>query len=98
MQDEVYGLTRKQRVQGHIRALSEEVLAEIKDREGLHPDRWVPAGEVKAALELNFVCVPKAGRQYGEKGWLFAILARLLEDRELVEFKKFGSRSYYRSR
>lgn len=90
-------MNRKERVQEHIDALADEVLEEIKAREGLHPDRWVPASDVKNELELNFVCVPKANKQYGERGWLFAILARLLEDKDLVEFKKMGSRSYYRS-
>ena len=91
-------MNRKDRVHKHIDAIAGEVLDEIKAREGLHSDRWVPASEVKNELELNFICVPKAGKQYGEKGWLFGILMRLLEDRDLVEFKKSGSRSYYRSK
>ena len=91
-------MNRRERVQEHIDAIANEVLEEIKAREGLHPDRWVPASDIKNHLELNFVCVPTAGKQYGERGWLFGILARLLEDRDLVEFNKNGSRSYYRSK
>lgn len=91
-------MNRKERIHEHIDAIADEVLGEIKTREGLHPDRWVPASDVKNALELNFVCVPQAGTQYGERGWLFGIIARLLEDRNLVEFSKAGSRSYYRSK
>lgn len=44
----------------------------------------VPAAHIKNSLRLNFVAVPKAGKQYGEKGWLFAILARMLEDENLL--------------
>ena len=91
-------MNRKERVHEHIDAIAAEVLDEIKAREGLNPDRWVPASEVKNHLALNFVAVPTAGTQYGEKGWLFSIIARLLEDRELVEFNKDGSRSFYRSK
>src|SRR5690606_35937529 len=36
--------------------------------------------------------------QYGPKGWLFAILARMLEDQGRLEHKKVGSRSFCRSR
>jgi len=75
-----------------------EVLAYIKDSELLFEDRWVPAADIKSKLELNFVAVPKLATQYGEKGWLFAILARMLEDKALVEYEKRGSRAYYRSK
>jgi hypothetical protein len=44
------------------------------------------------------VAVPREGEQYGEKGWLFAILARMLEDEGLVEYRKDGNRAFYRSR
>jgi hypothetical protein len=46
------------------------------------------ARRIKNALELNFLAVPKEGEQYGEKGWLFAILARMLEDKGFVDHKK----------
>ena len=91
-------MNRKERVHEHIDAIANEVLDEIKAREGLHPDRWVPATEIIHELELKFVCVPQAGKQYGEKGWFFAVVARLLEDRDLVEFRNDGSRSFYRSK
>ncbi len=70
----------------------EECQPKFKDMEG-----WVPAAELKRALDLNFVAVPVEGKQYGEKGWVFATLARMLEDKSLVEYKKSGSRAYYRS-
>jgi len=76
-----------------------EVLAFIKDSEFKFKDqdRWVPAVEIKNNLDLNFVAVPRSGKQYGEKGWVFATLARMLEDKSLVEYKKTESRVFYRS-
>lgn len=76
-----------------------EILAYIRENEPKFKDQegWVPASEIKQALELNFVSVPRSGKQYGEKGWVFASLARMLEDKGLVEYRKTGSRAYYRS-
>lgn len=73
------------------------ILAFVKTRESFHPERWVPIVEVKATLALNLVAVSQSSKQYGEKGWVFASLARLLEDEGLLEYKREGSRSYCRS-
>ena len=88
-------MNRKERIHQQIDVLANEILEYIKDKESLFPERWVPASEVKAELDLNFVAVPQSNKQYGPKGWLFAILARILEDKNLVDFKKVGSRSFY---
>ena len=90
------GIDRKIAIHLHIEAASTELLEFVKERSPLSRDGWVPASEIKQALSLNFVAVPKAGKQYGEKGWLFAILARMLEDRGLLEHRKSGSRAFYR--
>lgn len=89
---------RKHVVHSLIRALAFEVLEFIRSTERQYPDRWVPAVDIKNALELNFVAVPQDNEQYGEKGWLFAILARMLEDEGAVDYKKEGSRAFYRTR
>lgn len=89
-------MSRKDRIHQHISDIGIEILGFIQEREAHYPERWVPASEIKGTLELNFVAVPKANKQYGEKGWLFAIVARQLEDKGLVEFSKQGSRSFYR--
>jgi hypothetical protein len=81
----------------HLEACALEVLSFVKESEHEHEDRWVPTAKIKEALALNFVAVPKDSKQYGEKGWLFAILARMLEDNGKLEYKKNGSRSYCRS-
>jgi hypothetical protein len=88
---------RKDVIHNLIDAIAFEVLEFIKVEERNFEDGWVPATEIKGKLELNFVAVPKSNEQYGEKGWLFAISARLLEDKGLIEFKKESSRSFYKS-
>ena len=50
----------------------------------------------KNSLSLNFDAAPSKGVQRGEKGWLFAILARILEDQGLLEYKIVRRRAFYR--
>jgi hypothetical protein len=90
-------MSSKEKIHHLLHQCCDELLLVVKDRESLHPDRWVPAAELKKSLELNFVAVPKGSKQYGEKGWLFATLARMLEDQGRLEYRREGSRSYCRS-
>ncbi len=92
-------MSHKENLHRLLQAAAIELLAFIRESEAQFQadDHWVPASEIKSKLELNFVAVPKSGKQYGEKGWLFATLARMLEDQGLVEYQKIGSRAYYRS-
>lgn len=86
----------KENIHNLIKKISMEVLGFIKEEESKFKDRWVPTAHIKNSLELGFVAVPKANKQYGEKGWLFAIIARMLEDQNLIEYKKSGSRAFCR--
>lgn len=90
-------MSHRQRLHENLRACATELLAFVRDAESAHPDRWVPTVKVKEALALNLLAVPRASKQYGEKGWLFAILARMLEEEGLLEYCKSGSRSYCRT-
>lgn len=90
-------MDRKALIHNHLKMIANELLAYIQENEAKYPEKWMPASDIKKALDLNFVAVPKQNAQYGEKGWLFAILARMLEDNNQVEFKKEGSRSFYRA-
>ncbi|MGM9489739.1 hypothetical protein [Ideonella sp. YS5] len=90
-------MNHKDRIHFLLHECANEVLAFVRERESLHAGRWVPAVEVKESLQLNFVPYPKSSEQHGEKGWLFAILARMLEDRGALEYKRDGSRSFCRS-
>jgi hypothetical protein len=87
----------KATVHRHLHDAALAILEFVRTREPFHADRWVPIVEVKNSLALNLVAVSKSSKQYGEKGWVFASLARLLEDEELLEYKREGSRSFCRS-
>lgn len=90
--------SRKDRIRKMVRQLASEVYEFIQESEGEYPDRWVPAADIKNTLGLRYSVVPRSRIQYSEKGWLFAILARMLEDDGRLEYKKVGSRAFYRSR
>ncbi len=90
-------MTHKEAMHTLVDEMARELLEFIKENESSYHDRWVPSVDIKRALSLNFVCVPKNNTQYGEKGWLLAILARILEDKNLIEHKKSGNRAYFRS-
>lgn len=91
-------MDRRAAIHRHLEAAANELFEFIKERMPLANEGWVPASEVKQSLAVNFVAVPKAGKQYGERGWLFATLTRMLEDRELLEYRKVGSRAFYRAK
>jgi hypothetical protein len=92
-------MTRKDTIHKLLNDAAMELLASIKDSESefTDQDNWVPSAVIKNKLDLNFVAVPKSRTQYGKKGWVFASLARMLEDKFLVEYKKIGSHAFYRS-
>lgn len=81
-----------------LNVIAFEMLNFIRISESSFNDRWVPAIHIKDSLELNFVAVPQENEQYGEKGWLFAILARILEDQNTLEYRKEDNRAFYRTR
>jgi len=92
-------MNRKDVIHKLLNDAATELLAFIKDCEPKFKDQeyWVPAADIKENLDLNFVAVPRIGKQYGPKGLVFATLARILEDKSLVEYKKIGNRAFYRS-
>jgi hypothetical protein len=90
-------MDHKQNIHAYLLQSADELLAFIRSCEADYSERWVPDIHIKTALALNFVATPQAGKQYGPKGWLFAILARILEDQGRLEHKRTGSRSFSRS-
>ena len=90
-------MDHKQAIHSLLNVIAFELLQFIKESESSFEERWVPSIHIKEKLELNFISVPKGNKQYGEKGWFFAIVARTLEDQTLVEYKKEGTRAFYRS-
>ena len=88
----------KDKIHGLLQECCNEVLAYIRQRESLYADGLVPATDVNEGLGINFSAVPKKSKDpMGQKGWLFATFARMLEDAGLLEHHKKGSRSYYRA-
>jgi hypothetical protein len=90
-------MDRKKRIHDLLSKMADDLLGYIKEQELFYQDRWVPSVYIKKELNLNLVCVPKNNKQYGEKGWLLAILARMLEDQGRIEHHKVGNRAFFRS-
>ncbi|MBW1616528.1 MAG: hypothetical protein JRJ49_08365 [Deltaproteobacteria bacterium] len=91
-------MNSKKKIHDLIKKISNELLIYIKDKEPLYEERWVPRTEITKELDLNFFAVPKANKQYGEKGWFFSIIARMLEDEGLIEYEKLEGRAFYRTK
>jgi hypothetical protein len=91
-------MNRKESIHALINKCADELLSFIKENEEDGKDRWVSTAYIKKSLELNLVAVPQCNVQHGARGWLFATLARILEDKGLIDYEKRGSRSYCRSR
>jgi len=89
-------MSHKQKVHEFFSLMSNEVLAFIKESESGFPEGWVPATYIKDQLELKLSSYPQSNKIDNKTGWLFAIIARYLEDNKSLTFKKDGSRSYYK--
>lgn len=89
-------MNRKDAIQSLIQVMAFELLQFIAETESSFEQKWVPATHIKDRLGLNFAAVPSKGVQRGEKGWLFAILTRILEDQGLLEHKTIGRKALYR--
>lgn len=85
----------------HIHKLLDEISNElhgfIKTSEANFDDGWVPATYIKDELGLKLSSYPKENKIDNKTGWFFSTLARYLQDKNKVEFKKLGNRSYYRT-
>ena len=91
-------MKRKDKVQSLIQQLANEIYEFIKENESGVDEGWVPIAKIKNDLELKFVCVPKDNKQYGPKGWVFAAIARILEDQNRILYKKIGYRSFCKTK
>lgn len=78
--------------------MAEQVFSFIKKSEQSFPQGWVPATFIKEQLNLTKNAYPQGNKTDNKTGWLFSTLARHLQDRGKVKFKKIGSRSYYKSK
>ena len=90
-------MTRKNRIHELFGKMSNEVCAFIKESESGFSEGWVPATYIKDQLELKKSAYPQGNKIDNETGWLFATIARYLQDEQKVLFKKTGSRSFYKT-
>lgn len=94
---EAQAMNSKEKIHASLQECCDELLAYVKEREPLYEGGWVPAAEIKENLGLNLPAVPKDGTQHGPQGWLFATLARMLEDAGRLEYKKVGRLAFCRN-
>ena len=87
---------QKQEIDRLLDEIARLVMSYIREAESGFPGGWVPATHVKEQLGLKRESYPVGNEIQGRTGWLFAILARILEEQVDVEFRKKGNRSYYR--
>jgi hypothetical protein len=90
-------MNRKEVIHDALEQIALEMLHFIADAGKRYPDGWVPATHIKDELQLNLHCYPKIKTQHGRKGWLFSILARMLEDRGLLGYQFDKKHAYYKA-
>lgn len=91
-------MDRKRRIHELLNEASNEMLEFIRESECGFDDRWVPAVYIRNQLDLNIAPYQRKGDRYGHKGCFFAVLARVLEDNNLVEYQERNNLVFYRSR
>ena len=91
-------MNHKIKVHGLFSQMADEVFSFIKESESEFTKNWVPATYIKEQLGLNMSAYPQGNKIDNKTGWLFATIARFLQDQNRIDFKKVGNRSYYKSR
>jgi hypothetical protein len=90
-------VNHKQKIDELFNLMCDEVCSYIKSEESGFNEGWVPATHIKDQLDLKKSSYPQSNEIDNKTGWLFATIARQLEDKNKVVFKKDGSRSFYKT-
>jgi len=90
-------LTHKSKIHELFSEMSNEVCDFIKESESGFGESWVPATFIKDQLELKKSAYPQGNKIDNKTGWLFATIARHLQDEQKVLFKKVDNRSFYKT-
>jgi len=90
-------MTHKVKIHELFDQIANEVCAFVKESEPNYDDGWVPATFIKDELELKKSSYPQENEIDNKTGWLFATIARHLEDENKLVFKKDGNRSFYKT-
>lgn len=89
-------MSHKQNVAKLFHELASEVHSFIAASESGFPERWVPATYIKDQLGLAKNAYPLGNVTDNKTGWLFSTIARHLQEKDMVEYKKVGSRAFYK--
>lgn len=89
-------MSHKENIHTLFDDMASEMAAFIKESQGSFSEGWVPATYIKDQLQLKKSAYPQGNKIDNKTGWLFATLARHLQDKEKVDFKKIGNRSFYK--
>jgi hypothetical protein len=87
----------KIRIHKLIDEISNEVYKFIEESENDFDGGWVPATFIKKELGLNLSSYPQENERDEKTGWLFSTIARYLEDKNKIKFKKIRNRSFYKA-
>lgn len=91
-------MNHKAHIREGLRSIAYTMLDFIRSSAGSYHEGWVPATHIKRELDLTVLCYPKDNeKQHGKQGWLFSILARLLEDEGVLQYQFDGKHAYYRA-
>jgi hypothetical protein len=90
-------MTHKAKIHELFGQIANEVYDFIKESEFNYDERWVPATFIKDELDLKKSSYPQENKIDNKTGWLFATIARHLEDKNKIIFKKDGNRSFYKT-
>lgn len=86
-------MNSNERIKFYIDAIAQELLAYITGNTKNYKDGWIPTVTIKEDLGLKFAEYPQ-NKDKPARGWLFGIVARRLEDLDLIEYDNSGSRSF----
>jgi len=88
-------MNRAERIGFYVDAIAQEIFAHISENSDRYENGWVPAVEIKEALNLKYSEYPK-NKDQSPKGWLLGIAARRLEDMNLIDYDNSKSRTFCR--
>ncbi|MFG0771310.1 hypothetical protein ACF8PD_05555 [Vibrio plantisponsor] len=90
-------MNHKEKINMLFDQMADELFDFIRQSEDAFPEKWVPAAFIKQQLGLLKNAYPQGNKTNNRTGWLFATLARHLQDQNRVSFRKVGSRSFYQT-
>ena len=76
-------MTRQEQIEMHLQ-LMEQVMFDYL----IEQDDWVPRTQVTADLGLKMNCYPQESATNTEQTWLTSILARRLQDKNMVQYRQ----------